>query len=131
LARDESTGEEVAIKVIKKATLSEEDLMRIQRELKILTTLSHPNIIKVLDVIERKTVTYIVMEYCGGGDLRKYAKSQPKGRLTPSQALPFFRQILCGLSYCHQHLVIHRDVRIYRAMTMLRGYLTTFFVLQT
>lgn len=110
LAYHEQTKEKVAIKIIKKKVLAKEDLDRIHRELHILTLLNHPNIIKLHEVIDRQKITCIVMEYCGGGDLRKYVKAQPKGRLPIPQALTFFRQILCGLSYCHQHFVIHRDV---------------------
>lgn len=52
IATNLTTHEKVAIKILEKARISEkDDLNRIEREMKYLKTLNHPNIIKVLDVI--------------------------------------------------------------------------------
>jgi len=98
----------VAIKIMKKASLEDTDLARIQRELRIMTILDHPNIVKLYQVIDTPDTTSIIMEFCEGGDLYDYISEYR--RLPVEDALKIFRQIVAGLLYCHQHFVIHRDV---------------------
>lgn len=114
LARHKKTGKKVAIKIIDKSKMTELDMFRIQRELKVLTVLDHPNIVKLYKVLEGPETTAIVMEYCDGGDLHDYIADH--GPLTLDQTLNYFRQIINGLLYCHQHYVIHRDVRILKLL---------------
>ena len=58
----------VAIKTLPKAKLIDQ-LDAIKEEMKILSTLDHPNIIKYYETFESPKYIYIVMEYCGGGEL--------------------------------------------------------------
>jgi serine/threonine-protein kinase ULK/ATG1 len=52
----------------------------MKREIEIIEKLYHPNIVRLFDLIRTKNNNYLVMEYCGGGDLREFLKS--RGRLT-------------------------------------------------
>ncbi|KAL6067644.1 MAP microtubule affinity-regulating kinase 1 [Balamuthia mandrillaris] len=109
LAKMKETGQVVAVKIMKKANLEKADLIRIKRELRIMTLLDHPNIVQLYQVIDTPDTTSIVMEYCEGGDLYDFISTYR--RLSLPEALRIFRQIVAGLLYCHQHYVIHRDIK--------------------
>lgn len=68
----ENITEFVAIKSISKAKMDKVQLKQIQEEIKILTTLDHPNIVKYFDEYENEKYMYLVIEYCSGGDLFDY-----------------------------------------------------------
>ena len=40
------------------------------KEVELLRSLTHPNIVAFIDLIQSKTHVYIIMEFCDGGDLR-------------------------------------------------------------
>src|ERR1700761_8345021 len=65
----------VAIKTVKLPTSddpdTEEELERFRREAQAAGRLSHPNIVPVFDYGETAEIAYIVMEYVGGGALKK------------------------------------------------------------
>lgn len=85
---------QVAIKILKRYNAqSERDLAMIEREKKALMMLNHPNIVKLLEIIEdeEKQITYLVFEYVSGGELFGYIISN--GRLTEVVARKFLRQV--------------------------------------
>ena len=62
------TGELVAVKIIDKLRLNNENLQQLGQEIRLLSRLSekeHPNIVKLYQVIDTKTKLYLVMEYPG------------------------------------------------------------------
>jgi serine/threonine protein kinase len=76
LAHDTMTGTEVAIKVFKKRVLKRKfigkgknGLTLVLGEIQILLTLDHPNIIKILEVIESASKIYLVLEYARKGPI--------------------------------------------------------------
>lgn len=106
------TGKKVAVKILTKSNIkSDEDLLRIQRETKILTSLHHENIIRVYDVYETPTQIFIIMEFAEGGDLYTYLVTQRTSALTLEEALPYFRQMVSAMLYCHARFVVHRDLK--------------------
>jgi calcium/calmodulin-dependent protein kinase I len=64
-----SSGQKVAIKIIKKEELSDEDKMALQNEIDILTHVDHPNIVKLFEVYEDSENYSLVMELMTGGEL--------------------------------------------------------------
>jgi calcium-dependent protein kinase len=58
----------VAIKVLNKAKLKDH-LYTIREEVRILTELDHPNIVKYFETYDDTKYIYLVMEYCPGGEL--------------------------------------------------------------
>ena len=63
LAKHIPTGKEVAIKIIDKTQLNPGSLQKLFREVRIMKTVDHPNIVKLFQVIETEKTLYLVMEY--------------------------------------------------------------------
>ncbi|KAK2736343.1 hypothetical protein FQN57_000793 [Myotisia sp. PD_48] len=81
----------------------------IEREVVIMKLINHPNIISLLDVWENRGELYLVLEYVEGGELFEYISEN--GPLPEVEAVRLFRQILAGISYCHQINICHRDLK--------------------
>jgi serine/threonine protein kinase len=91
----------VAVKVLEKANIkSQKQIVRIQREIRLLKLLHHPNIVAIHDVIETADFIYIVMEYAPGGELFDYIVACK--RVKEKEARIFFRMIISAVDYCHQ-----------------------------
>eukprot|EP01016_Furgasonia_blochmanni_P040233 TRINITY_DN510_c0_g6_i1.p1 TRINITY_DN510_c0_g6~~TRINITY_DN510_c0_g6_i1.p1 ORF type:complete len:492 (-),score=136.14 TRINITY_DN510_c0_g6_i1:154-1629(-) len=112
-AIQKSTGNKVAIKRLNRLWEDKIDCKRILREVVLLRKMDHPNIIKVVDIIEPedpKTFDsiYVVLEHCQS-DLKKLFKSPIHLTMLHIQTLVY--NILCGLKYIHSGDVLHRDLK--------------------
>jgi len=110
-AYDTRLERNVAVKVLRTEQFSpvllEQVLQRFEREAKSLAKLSHPNIVNILDYGEHEEMPYLVMEFLPGGTLK-----QKLGQAIPWQeSIHTLLPIAKGLSYAHQHGIIHRDVK--------------------
>lgn len=99
-------GETVAIKMVENKKKHYPD-----NEFIIHRTLNHHNIIKMYDSFYDYRKTYYVMEYADSGDLYAFIKKSPKEKLPEEVAFPIFLQIAEAILYCHQHFIIHRDIK--------------------
>uniref|UniRef100_A0A671KSJ8 non-specific serine/threonine protein kinase n=1 Tax=Sinocyclocheilus anshuiensis TaxID=1608454 RepID=A0A671KSJ8_9TELE len=79
------------------------------REVRIMKTLHHPNIVQLFEVIETEKTLYLVMEYASGGEVFDYLVSH--GRMKEIEARAKFRQIVSAVHYCHQKNIVHRDLK--------------------
>ncbi|WZE73889.1 Stk1 family PASTA domain-containing Ser/Thr kinase [Macrococcus sp. CCM 2573] len=110
LAQDIILDQKVAVKIINIPHVDvERAVQRFQREVQNATTLSHPNIVKVLDVDEDERHYYLVMEYIEGPTLHEYI--QQHGPLSPEEAVFFTKQILRGIEHAHSYRIVHRDIK--------------------
>ncbi|UJS28765.1 Stk1 family PASTA domain-containing Ser/Thr kinase [Macrococcoides canis] len=110
LAEDIILDQKVAVKIINIPHVDvDRAVQRFQREVQNATTLSHPNIVKVLDVDEDERHYYLVMEYVDGPTLHEYI--QQHGPLTPEEAVFFTKQILRGIEHAHSYRIVHRDIK--------------------
>lgn len=91
LAKHIPTGKEVAIKIIDKTQLNPGSLQKLFREVRIMKTLDHPNIVKLFQVIETEKTLYLVMEYASGGEVFDYLVLH--GRMKEKEARAKFRQV--------------------------------------
>ncbi|KAG5571852.1 hypothetical protein H5410_061618 [Solanum commersonii] len=104
-----ATGENVAIKVIKKEIVNSQAMMeQIKREISVMRLVRHPNIVELKEVMATKTKIFIVMEYVKGGEL--FAKVA-KGRLKEDVARKYFQQLISAVEFCHSCGVSHRDIK--------------------
>ena len=105
-----TTKQKVAIKILNKEKIkANEDLVRIKREIKILSMMDHPNIIKTYKITENAKNYYIIMEYCDGGELFNYIVEKEK--LEENEASMFFYQLINALEYIHSLGIAHRDLK--------------------
>lgn len=106
---DKKSHREVAIKVLKPSQKGDKVfLRRFHRELRVVSSLSHPHIIKIYDV-GRKGESYFVMEYL------KYSLKDllydRKIKLAKMDALKIIRKLAKVLEYAHSKGIIHRDIK--------------------
>ncbi|KAJ7418428.1 Serine/threonine-protein kinase SIK2 [Pitangus sulphuratus] len=109
LARHRITRSEVAIKIIDKSQLDAVNLEKIYREVQIMKMLDHPHIIKLYQVMETKSMLYLVTEFAKNGEIFDYLASH--GRLSEPEARRKFWQILSAVEYCHGRKIVHRDLK--------------------
>ncbi|HYM36029.1 MAG TPA: serine/threonine-protein kinase, partial [Steroidobacteraceae bacterium] len=99
----------VAIKVVATAVVNSTLLSRFNSEEKILSSLDHPNIARLLDAGESdEGYPYLVMEYVHGVPIDKYCD---ENRLTIAARLELFLRICSAVQYAHKNLVVHRDLK--------------------
>ncbi|XP_046667176.1 NUAK family SNF1-like kinase 1 isoform X2 [Homalodisca vitripennis] len=111
LGINKETGQEVAIKTIKKCKIeTEADLIRIRREIQIMSSVQHPNIIHIYEVFENREKMVLVMEYAAGGELYDFLSERKV--LAEDEARRIFRQISTAVYYCHKHKICHRDLKL-------------------
>lgn len=104
------TGRKVAIKVMSKKEMNNQDLELVKTEIEILKVCQQPNIIKLYDVFENIDYIYIIMEYCSGGDLFSYIE-QRGFKLSEVRAAEIIHKISAGIYYCHIYGICHRDLK--------------------
>ncbi|KAI9653061.1 MAG: serine/threonine-protein kinase KIN2 [Bathelium mastoideum] len=122
LARNQDTGEQVAVKIVPRQSTDEHRStvdreradhskeIRTAREAAIVTLVNHPYICGMRDVVRTNYHWYMLFEYVNGGQMLDYIISH--GRLKEKQARKFGRQIASALDYCHRNSIVHRDLKI-------------------
>ncbi|KAI8091808.1 hypothetical protein BDF21DRAFT_356215, partial [Thamnidium elegans] len=105
------TGQEVAIKLIRKDSIDSSSRMtKVEREISVLRILHHPNIVELFDVIETEKYIGIILQCATGGELfdyilaHRYLKERDASRL--------FAQLISGVHYMHQKHIVHRDLKL-------------------
>ncbi len=106
---DDSFRQQVAIKLVRNRLVDPETEERLVGERRILASLNHPNIARLLDGgTTAEGTPYLVMEYIDGVPIDHYCDSR---RLTVDERLDLFRTICAAVHYAHQNLVVHRDIK--------------------
>ncbi len=101
---------EVAIKVILSQIADKEGFKaRFEREAQLIASLQHPNIVAVYDFGDIGHITYLVMQYVGGGTLRDQLRGGHA--LDPRQAILYCQEMAKALHHAHLRGIVHRDVK--------------------
>lgn len=84
---------------------------KFEREARNLSTLSHPNIVKVLEAFHANGTTYYSMEYIDGISLDKKIAQSPQGRIPLTEAIETLKQISAAIAFMHSRNMLHLDVK--------------------
>lgn len=109
-AKNKVTGETVALKKIRLDAETEGVPSTAIREISLLRELSHPNIVKLRDVIHTENKLYLVFEFLHQ-DLKKFMDSSSVTGIPMPLVKSYLFQLLQGLAFCHSHRVLHRDLK--------------------
>lgn len=101
-------GTEAAIKVLH-ALLASEETEQFRAEARLIASLDHPNIVRVLDFGLADKTPFLVMGYAPNGTLRQLHKRNE--RVPLATIIPYVRQVANALQYAHQQRLVHRDVK--------------------
>jgi hypothetical protein len=84
------------------------DLVRFHTEAEAVARLHHPNIIQIYDVGERDGLSYLALEFAGGGTLEDRLRGDP---LPPATAARLVETLARAVQYAHERGIVHRDLK--------------------
>ncbi|KAG2489155.1 hypothetical protein HYH03_012381 [Edaphochlamys debaryana] len=127
MGHDRKTNDKVALKKIRMDTEKEGFPITAIREIKILSSLSHPNVVNLREIVRSeihknnnfKGSIYMVFDYAEY-DLTGLMESQ-KYNFIETQVKCILKQLLKGLAYCHSNGVLHRDLKASNILIDMRG----------
>lgn len=112
-AYDKELDREVALKMLKYNLACDPMFMdRFEQEAKTIASLSHPNIVNVIEIIDEFSTRFIVMEKLQGQNLSEAIKQ--KGAFGIHETREILSQVASALQYAHNHGetgIIHRDIK--------------------
>lgn len=109
-AWDLKYNREVAVKVLRREYIEDEDFIRrFNHEAQAASKMSHPNIVNMLDVGQDGEIRYIVMEYVKGQTLKELIRKS--GRIRPARAVQMTMRILAAVDHAHRNHIVHRDIK--------------------
>ena len=110
-AIDQSTKSVVALKqVYDWLADNPEGITRFHREVSVITRLSHPSIVPILDSGESNSTPFMVMPYYKGGSLASLVQANPI--ISLGESIIRLNQIASALDYAHRRGIVHRDLKL-------------------
>jgi serine/threonine protein kinase len=110
IATDKVSGEQFAVKIVKRDRKNPAKMQKyVRREVSVLSTTDHENLVKAVDFFECRERPHIVMEYIPSGSLKDMVLH--RGRLSETEARPIMQGILRGVAYLHSLGIVHRDIK--------------------
>lgn len=96
-------------RISKKSILRTSMAEQVKKEISIMKTLDHPNIVRTEEVLMSEKYVFICMEHVEGGELS--SKVASVGRLSDDLASRFTRQLCEVMKFCHDQKICHRDIK--------------------
>lgn len=109
-AVNNKTGEEVAIKIIDRQMVADNNMdTQLRREINVMGQMDHPGLIKLHAVMHSTKNIFIVLDLAQGGEL--FNKLAQDGPLPEKVARSYFQQLIDALAYMHSKNAVHRDLK--------------------
>jgi calcium-dependent protein kinase len=110
LGRDTRNNDIVAVKVMSNSKLSDPYLQEaLKKEIKIMSSLKSPNTVHLLENLASQSNTYLIQEFCDGGDFRHLLNKKTK--LDEAEARKFLNDFLSGFAELVKLHLVHRDIK--------------------
>lgn len=106
------SNQQFAVKIVKKSALKYEKRRQLKQEIALMRSLSHPNVLRILEVFESKDKSFMVLELCTGGELLDRLHAQPETRFPESVSARYMRSLISAIRYCHAKKIVHRDLKL-------------------
>ncbi|KAG0230637.1 hypothetical protein BGW42_000842 [Actinomortierella wolfii] len=121
LSRRDQTA--YAVKVVdKRRHFSPKVAASLEREIGILMSINHPNLLRILSVFSEDDYYYVVTELARDGEL--FDQIVDKQKFTENEARHIFRQVLAGVKYLHDRGIMHRDLKPENILVMDKEAMT-------
>ena len=122
ISKNKKTNEYVAMKIMKKVDiLKSKQADHIANEIKILSMIDHPFVIKFDGFTQDEKYLYLALELINGGELFTYLRGV--GRFPVDQARVYIAQIVSIFEYLHSKNIIYRDLKPENILIHKSGYL--------
>jgi cyclin-dependent kinase len=121
-ARDKKRGDLLALKKIRLEAEDEGIPSTAIREIALLKQLQHPNIVRLYDVIHTDKKLTLVFEFLDQ-DLKRFMDGCGENGIQAETTKSFLYQLLRGIAYCHEHRVLHRDLKPQNLLINMTGEL--------
>ncbi|HET7425021.1 MAG TPA: serine/threonine-protein kinase [Gemmatimonadales bacterium] len=108
LARDTTLARDVVVKVLSPDLAAAVSVERFRREIMMVASLNHPNIVPVLRAGEVGALPYFLMPYIPGESLRARLA---RGPLSVRQTTSIMKDVARALAYAHERGIVHRDIK--------------------
>ncbi|KAH9717782.1 serine/threonine-protein kinase ATG1t [Citrus sinensis] len=108
-AKHLSSGDVVAVKQVYVEKVNKLLKSCLDCELNFVSSVNHPNIIRLFDAFQAENCIFLVVEFCAGGNFSSYI--QLHGRVPEQTARKFLQQLGAGLEILNSHHIIHRDLK--------------------
>lgn len=110
LVYERSNQQQFACKICSRSLLMEKNIFdRFEREVRIMQTFHHPNLVHLFDIVYDENLIYLIMEYCMNGELFQVIVEH--GKLEESISRKIFAQLIEGMTYIHMRDIAHRDLK--------------------
>lgn len=112
-AIDSKTGKNYAIKKLNRNSIDNDpkSLKMYKTEKTIMSSINHPNILRLYDSFEDASHYYFVLRYCRDGTIADWIQTKMRGRLRLSRCTFFLKQIMNGFQELYRCGVMHRDFK--------------------
>lgn len=105
-SHNEDSEQLFALKTLRVGRITQQYLRELQNEIRTVSNLDHPGIVKFYQVYHTQSTISIVMELCSGGDL---FSREP---YTEREAADVVQQVLSAVAYMHSRGYVHRDIKV-------------------
>ena len=118
------TQEQVAIKILRKASLMERNAVRYAKsEWRVLEQASSPFVVQLHEGFTDSAHFYLVLEFCGGGDLAFHLDYEESNRFSEERTRFYSAELLLALEYLHSIEVIYRDLKPDNILLDAKGHI--------